>query len=538
MKALSRVVSLALALFVSAPAVAGAAALETRAPRAILIDGASGQVLLEKKADTGFAPASISKLMTLYVVFERLASGALSMQDTFPVSEAARQAGGAKMFVEVGDHVTVADLLRGIIVQSANDAAVVIAEGIAGTEAAFAELMNGAALTLGLTGSQFANATGWPDADHVMTVRDAAILSQRIVEDFPELYPMFAEEAFTYRGLRQANRNRLLGTYDGADGLKSGRTRSAGFGLAASAERGGRRLFLVLSGLPDRKALDREAVRLLDEGFGASASTAADHSDRTLSALISSANAGDLEAMHQLGRAYMLGERGAPVDHASALTWYRKAAERGYAKSQNNLGVHHKDGLGVPADRATARRWFRKAADQGLAIGAHNMGVMAEEAGDLDEARRWFAQAAEGGNAPSHAALERVQAALTDRKNEAARRERARAEREKSAAREREPSIDDGPTETLMCGRSFPDRVEVVINKKIKRMRYGNKELAIEKVTADNWVFSEHFSGKDGRPRYVGVSGNRTQLYTGVPGSSFATLKWLDCRCVYSRCSQ
>ena len=244
-----------------------AASIETQARQFVLIDAATGMTLAEKNAGEAMYPASMSKIMTLYITFEYLADGQLTMEDTFSVSQKAWRMKGSRMFVEVNSKVTVGELLRGIIVQSGNDACIVIAEGLAGSESAFADLMNEKAAEIGLDDTHFTNATGWPDPDHVSTARDIAELSRRIIIDFPEYYPLFAEKSYTYNGIRQGNRNPLLYRYDGADGLKTGYTRVSGHGLAASARRGEQRLVLVVNGVEGVNARAREAERLLDYGF-------------------------------------------------------------------------------------------------------------------------------------------------------------------------------------------------------------------------------------------------------------------------------
>jgi len=244
-----------------------AQAMETTAKHAILIDATTGTILMEKDADTATAPASMSKIMMLYLIFERLAEGYLTMEDTFAVSEKAWRMGGSKMFVGVNTRVTIADLLRGVIVQSGNDASIVIAEGLSATESNFAVEMTERAFELGLTNSVFKNATGWPEEGHVMSARDIATLAIRLITDFPQYYPMFAETSFTYNEIKQSNRNPLLYDFPGADGLKTGHTDVSGYGLAASAVRNGRRLILVLNGMESAQDRAREAGRLLDWGF-------------------------------------------------------------------------------------------------------------------------------------------------------------------------------------------------------------------------------------------------------------------------------
>ena len=248
-------------------AAATASGIETAAKQAYIVEHETGAVLLDKDGATPSPPASLSKLMTLYMLFERLKSGALSLDDELAVSRKAWRMGGSKTFVEVGKRVRVEDLLRGIVVQSGNDASIVVAEGLSGTEAAFAEAMNRKARDIGLADSHFVNATGWPADGHAMSPRDIAALSRRIVEEFPEYYPYFAEKSFRFSGIRQRNRNPLLNGDSGADGLKTGYTRASGHSLAASAIREGRRIVMVLTGLPGARQRAREARRLLDWAY-------------------------------------------------------------------------------------------------------------------------------------------------------------------------------------------------------------------------------------------------------------------------------
>lgn len=244
-----------------------AIAIETQAKQAILVDSETGAVLFEKNADESMAPSSMSKLMTIYMVFERLRDGRLSLEDKLSVSTKAWRKGGSKMFVKEGDKVSIEDLIRGVVVQSGNDACIVIAEGLSGDEETFAQEMTERGRELGLENSVFKNATGWPDLGHTMTARDLTILAQRTVQDFPEFFHYYSEKNFTYNGIRQGNRNPLLYKNVGADGLKTGHTEIGGFGLVASAERRGRRLLLVLNGLPSIKARSKESERLLEWGF-------------------------------------------------------------------------------------------------------------------------------------------------------------------------------------------------------------------------------------------------------------------------------
>ena len=242
-------------------------ALETAARQAILIDYVTGAVLFEKDADMLMEPSSMSKIMTIYMVFERLADGSLKLDDTLPVSEKAWRKGGSKMFVKVGTRVSVGDLLRGIIIQSGNDATIVIAEGLAGDEKSFAAEMTERARELGLVSSTFTNASGWPEEGHRVTARDLALLAKLTIENFPQYYGFYAELEFIYNDIRQGNRNPLLYKKMGADGLKTGHTTKAGYGLTASAIRDGRRLILVINGLGSASGRSREAERLIEYGF-------------------------------------------------------------------------------------------------------------------------------------------------------------------------------------------------------------------------------------------------------------------------------
>jgi len=260
------------ALFAAAILVTGtlssvANALETPASNALLIDFDTGAILFEKNADELMPPASMSKLMTVTMVMERLKDGSLTLEDTFPVSEKAWRKGGSKMFVEVNTRVAVKDLLRGIIVQSGNDACIVVAEALGGSEESFAQNMTDRAREIGLSHSTFHNATGWPDPNHRMTARDLAHLASYIIENFPEYYGIFSEKSFTYSGIKQGNRNPLLYSNTGADGLKTGHTEESGYGLTGSAKRGDRRLIVVVNGLESAKQRGRESERLLEWGF-------------------------------------------------------------------------------------------------------------------------------------------------------------------------------------------------------------------------------------------------------------------------------
>lgn len=263
-----------LSLLAAPAAFAQLGQVETPARQMLLIDAETDTVIFEKNSDELMPPSSMSKLMTAFMVFERLAEGKLRLDDMLPVSEKAWRIQGSKMFVHVGDRVKVEDLLRGVIVQSGNDACVVLAEAIGGTEERFAEMMTNRARQLGLTKSVFRNASGWPDPEHVMTARELAILAKQIIQRFPQYYHYYAEKDFTYgidpvskRPIKQGNRNPLLYKDLGADGLKTGHTDAAGYGLTASAKRGDRRLILVVNGLKSMAERAREAERLMDIGF-------------------------------------------------------------------------------------------------------------------------------------------------------------------------------------------------------------------------------------------------------------------------------
>jgi D-alanyl-D-alanine carboxypeptidase (penicillin-binding protein 5/6) len=249
-----------------------AATFETRAKQAILMDSGSGKVLFEKNADELMHPASMSKIMTMIMVFERLKSGRLSLDDEFTVSENAWRRGGATsggstMYAELNSRIRLEDLIKGVIVQSANDGCIIIAEGIAGSEEAFADLMTQRARELGLEKSTFRNATGLTDPEHQMTARELALLARYLIEVFPEFYKTYAIPEFTWNNITQPNRNPLLGSYPGADGIKTGYVAAAGYGLTGSAKRDGRRLIMVINGLSSTRERADEARKLLDWGF-------------------------------------------------------------------------------------------------------------------------------------------------------------------------------------------------------------------------------------------------------------------------------
>lgn len=247
--------------------------LQTNAPFALLMDFETGAVLFSKDGDRPMAPASMAKLMTVAILFEKLKHGELKLDDTFTVSERAWRLSVAgknessKMFVSIGSQIRVEDILRGIIVQSGNDACTVVAEHFSGSEEAFSELMNAEAKKVGLTGSVFKNASGLPHPEMQVTAHDLAKLAAYIIREFPDYYRFFAEREFAWNGIKQANRNLLLGSYPGADGLKTGHTAASGYGMVASAEQDGRRLILVVNGLSSEAERAAESKRLLDLGF-------------------------------------------------------------------------------------------------------------------------------------------------------------------------------------------------------------------------------------------------------------------------------
>ena len=256
---------------------AAAQELSSAAEYAILVDATTNTVLFEKDADTPFPPASMSKMMTTYIAFEMIKRGEVTLEETTIVQDQTWRdwrLQGSTMFLDAGQEVTISDLLRGIIVQSGNDACVVLAEALAGSEDVYVGWMNEKAAELGMTGSVFLNTNGWPAEGQVVTARDMAILAQRTIEDFPELYKMYAETSFTYNTnpqtgepINQANRNPILYRVEGADGLKTGYTEESGYGLTGSAIRDGRRIIMVATGLESARARSRESQRLIEYAF-------------------------------------------------------------------------------------------------------------------------------------------------------------------------------------------------------------------------------------------------------------------------------
>ncbi len=246
--------------------------INTMADFAHVIDFESNRVLLSKNADSPMKPASMAKIMTLYIIFSRIAEGSLTLEDEFMVSEKAWKMGGSRSFLDVGTRVTIEELINGIAVQSGNDAAVVVAEGISGSEELFADEMNSVAQQLGMKDTNFTNSTGWPDSMLKTTAKDLTKLAAALIRDFPikeypNLYPVFAKPHYTYNNIKQPNRNPLIDKSPGADGLKTGSTRESGYGLVGSAERNGQRIILVLNGLESKTQRSLEANRLMDFMF-------------------------------------------------------------------------------------------------------------------------------------------------------------------------------------------------------------------------------------------------------------------------------
>lgn len=243
------------------------AAIETLAKQAIIVDYDTGTVLYEKNADEQMPTSSMSKVLTAYVVFDAIKNGKISLSDTYNVSEKAWNMQGSKMFVELGKQISIDDLIHGVIIQSGNDACVVLAEGLAGSEENFAGQMNKYAAQIGMPHSHFANASGWPDPEHYSTARDLSVLAHALIHDFPEYYSIYSQKEFTYHGIKQGNRNPLLYANIGADGMKTGHTDIAGYGLIGSGTSNGRRVILVVNGLSSMDERAQEGSKLLVWGL-------------------------------------------------------------------------------------------------------------------------------------------------------------------------------------------------------------------------------------------------------------------------------
>ncbi len=281
MRVAARLAAAALCLALVAagkPAVPGKAgqaqngAMETKADIALLVDHATGAVLFEKNADKPFPPASLTKMMTMSVTFREIKEGRLSLDGEFTVSEHAWRTGGAPsrtsaMFAPIHSNVKILDLLQGVMVQSANDGAITLAEGIAGTEAGFAEKMNARAKELGMEATTFANPTGLPDPGNRTTARDLIKLAENLIVEYPDLYKIYSQAEFTYNKIRQFNRNPLLKAFPGADGIKTGYIKESGYNLVGSAVQNGQRLIVVIGGAANEKDRAEDARKLLDWGF-------------------------------------------------------------------------------------------------------------------------------------------------------------------------------------------------------------------------------------------------------------------------------
>ena len=242
-------------------------AIDTKAEQAIVIDFDTNEVLFEKNSNIRVIPASMTKIMTVYVAFDRLKNTDFSITNKCRVSPKAYKMGGSRTFLEIDDNVTVDDLLKGIIVQSGNDASIALAECLGGTEEDFAKLMNVYAQRLGMINTNFINSSGWPNDNHYSTVYDLAVLSNALIKDFPDLYLYFKMKEFTYNEINQPNRNKLLYQFQGADGLKTGFTKKSGWGIAATAARDNRRITVVINGTNSSRSRLNESINLLNWAF-------------------------------------------------------------------------------------------------------------------------------------------------------------------------------------------------------------------------------------------------------------------------------
>jgi D-alanyl-D-alanine carboxypeptidase (penicillin-binding protein 5/6) len=261
----------AFALVTLATGTAQAEPIDTSAKQAIIVDYKTGSVLLEKNSDELMVPSSMSKLITAYMVFEKLKEGSWKMTDQLPVSETVWKkhvkSGGSLMFLPVNSTASVGDLIRGVIIQSGNDACSVLAEAYSGNEEAFAEEATRRAREMGMSNSTFRNASGWPEPDHLTTARDLSTLARRLIADFPDYFPIYSEREFVFNGIKQGNRNPLLYAVSGADGLKTGHTDAAGYGLVGTVKRGDRRVIMVINGLKSMKDRAEESGRLAEWAF-------------------------------------------------------------------------------------------------------------------------------------------------------------------------------------------------------------------------------------------------------------------------------
>jgi len=242
-------------------------AIDTKAEQAIVMDFDTNEILFEKNSNSKTPPASMTKIMTVYAAFDRLKNTDLSINNECTVSAKAYKMGGSRTFLEIDDKVSIDDLLKGIIIQSGNDASVALAECLAGTEEDFAKLMNVYAKRLGMNSTNFINSSGWPEDDHYSTVYDLAILSNAVIREFSDLYLYFADEEFTYNDIKQPNRNKLLSSVQGADGLKTGFTKASGWGIAATAKREDRRITVVINGTNSSRSRMNESANLINWAF-------------------------------------------------------------------------------------------------------------------------------------------------------------------------------------------------------------------------------------------------------------------------------
>ena len=242
-------------------------AIDTKAEQAIVMDFDTNEILFEKNSNIKTPPASMTKIMTVYAAFDRLKNTDLSIENECLVSAKAYKMGGSRTFLEIDDKVSIDELLKGIIIQSGNDASVALAECLAGTEDDFAKLMNVYAKRLGMINTNFLNSSGWPEDDHYSTVYDLALLSNALIREFPDLYLYFSDKEFTYNDIKQPNRNKLLSSVQGADGLKTGFTRASGWGIAATAKRDSRRITTVINGTNSSRSRLNEASNLINWAF-------------------------------------------------------------------------------------------------------------------------------------------------------------------------------------------------------------------------------------------------------------------------------
>lgn len=242
-------------------------AIDTKAEQAIVMDFDTNEILFEKNSNIKTPPASMTKIMTVYAAFDRLKNTDLSIENECVVSAKAYKMGGSRTFLEIDDKVSIDELLKGIIIQSGNDASVALAECLAGTENDFAKLMNFYAKKLGMINTNFLNSSGWPEDDHYSTVYDLALLSNALIREFPDLYLYFSDKEFTYNDIKQPNRNKLLSSVQGADGLKTGFTKASGWGIAATAKRDNRRITTVINGTNSSRSRLNEASNLINWAF-------------------------------------------------------------------------------------------------------------------------------------------------------------------------------------------------------------------------------------------------------------------------------